>query len=75
MTQCELVLRHLKNNGSITTYEAFTEYGITRLASRICDLKQDGYSIRKTFETEKNRYGEAVTFCRYSLEKPNDIHH
>lgn len=69
MTQCERVLRHLQDCGSITTYEAFTEYGITRLASRICDLKKDGYRIGKAFVTAKNRYGEPVSFCRYSLEE------
>ncbi len=73
MTQCERVLRHLQDFGSITTYEAFTEYGITRLASRICDLRQNGYKIQKTFETKKNRYGRAVSFARYRLENGNAI--
>lgn len=45
MTQNERILRHLNTYGSITTYEAFSEYGITRLASRICDLRKDGYAI------------------------------
>ena len=62
----------MQDCGSITTYEAFTEYGITRLASRICDLKKDGYRIGKSFETAKNRYGEPVSFCRYLLEESNE---
>lgn len=69
MTQTERILRHLQEYGSITTYESFAEYGITRLASRICDLKKDGYPIRREFVEAKNRYGEPVHFARYSLEE------
>lgn len=41
-TQCEKILRHLKDYGSITSLEAMQEYGIMRLASRINDLRQGG---------------------------------
>lgn len=75
MTQCERILRHLQDYGSITTFEAYQEYGITRLASRICDLKQSGYDIRRTFETAKNRYGDTVSFCRYTLGESYAIYH
>ena len=37
-TQCERILRHLRDYGSITQGEAYSEYGITTLASRIHDL-------------------------------------
>ena len=66
-TQCERILRHLKDNGSITTWESFTEYGITRLASRIWDLKQQGYKFEKNFKTKKNRYDENVSFVKYKI--------
>lgn len=39
-TQCERILRHLRDYGSITQKEAYAEYGIARLASRINDLKK-----------------------------------
>lgn len=67
MTQTERILRHLNTYGSITTYEAFSEYGITRLASRICDLRKDGYAITGKMVTGKNRYGEPVSYSVYSL--------
>lgn len=47
MNQCERVLRHMKDHGSITSAEAITEYGIYRLASRISDLKSKGVAIKK----------------------------
>lgn len=67
MTQKERVLRHLKDYGSITSKDAIYEYGIFRLASRISDLKKDGISISTKYETTENRYGEKVSYARYSL--------
>lgn len=68
MTQCEKVLRHMQNFGSITSLEAMQEYGIMRLASRISDLKRMGTPIRVEMVSGKNRYGEATSYARYSLD-------
>lgn len=65
LTQCEKVLEYIKQFGSITTFDAFNEIGITRLGSRICDLRQKGYQIADRTETRKNRFGEKVHFKRY----------
>lgn len=67
MTQCERILRHLKDYGSITQAEAVTEYGCYRLGARIFDLKARGVPIRSETVTGKNRYGERTSFSRYSL--------
>ncbi len=67
MNQCERVLRHMKDHGSITSAEAITEYGVYRLASRISDLKSKGVAIKKETVSGKNRYGESTSFARYSL--------
>lgn len=66
--QCDRILRHFKDYGSITAIEAMQEYGIMRLASRISDLRRMGYTIRKTMETSKNSSGESTSYARYSLE-------
>ena len=62
MTQHERILRHLKGGEALTQAEAFTEYGIGRLSSRICELRKG------EFVTQKNRYGEPCTFVRYSMD-------
>ena len=66
-TQCERILRHLNDYGTITSREAMLEYGIYRLASRIADLKRQGYRFDITFESAKNRYGETTHFAVYRL--------
>lgn len=67
MTQNERIMRHLEEVGNITQLEAMKEYGIMHLASRISELRKQGYPICRTLETSKNRYGEAVTYARYTL--------
>lgn len=69
MTQCEKILRHMEDYGSISSLEAVNEYGIMRLASRISDLKRMGIPIHKETVKGKNRYGEATSYARYSLQK------
>lgn len=69
MTQCERIIRHLEDYGTITSLEAIVEYGILRLASRINDLKRMGYVISSETQTGKNRYGESTHFSVYKLVK------
>lgn len=67
MTQCERILRHMQDYGSITQAEAITEYSCYRLAARIADLKSQGVPIRSETVSGKNRYGEHTSFSRYSI--------
>lgn len=69
MTQCERILRHMEDYGSISSLEAMNEYGIMRLASRISDLKSLGVPIVSRTETGRNRYGEATRYSVYSIER------
>ena len=69
LTQKERILRHLKDRKTITALEAMKEYGIMRLTSRICELKNEGHNIRSEFVSSKNRYNEPVSFSKYSLIK------
>ena len=69
LTQKERIIRHLKDKESITSLEAMQEYGIMRLTSRVCELKNEGYKIRSEFVSSKNRYNEPVSFSKYTLIK------
>lgn len=69
LTQDDMVLQHLQDFGTITTWEAIKEYGITRLSAKIYNLKKKGYSITATVKTAKNRYGIPTHFNEYMLLK------
>lgn len=69
MTQNEMIIEYLKEKGSITTYESFTELFITRLSARIWDLKNKyGLKFKEEWVTKKNRYGKTCSFKKYILE-------
>lgn len=68
-TQREEVIRHLEEEGQITSLEAFREYGITRLSAIIYKLRDEGMGIKTETVTAKNRYGNKVAFAKYFVEK------
>lgn len=69
MTQHKLILAHIDTYGSITPIEAFGEYGITKLATRISELKKQGYKFNTVMVTGKNRFGEPVRFAQYWMAR------
>ena len=69
MTQVEMILRHLQDYGSITTWESYEEYSITRLSDKIYRLRSSNYKITDEWIYRKNRYGKKIKFKKYVLEK------
>lgn len=67
ITQDDRVLRHLKENNGITSWEAIKEYGITRLSAVIFRLRRSGLTIVNETIYARNRYNEPVHFVRYKL--------
>ena len=65
-TQVQKIISFMQKNGSITTMEAF-EMGITRLASRIFEIRRMGIDIASETVTAKNRYNEPIHFSRYRI--------
>jgi hypothetical protein len=60
-SQREAVIEHLKKKKSLTSWEAITLYGITRLASIIFNLRAEGYSIfTKKEGNDKARWAKYV---------------
>ena len=67
VTQAHRVLDYLDEKGSITQLEALQELGVMRLASRISDLRKQGYPTGSDVVAVKNRWGESCYIKRYSL--------
>ena len=61
------ILDYIKQFGSITSWEAYNELGITQLGARIDQLQKEGYEFKTEWEHKKNRYGDDVSFKRYYL--------
>ena len=69
MNQREKIVFYIQKFGSISSMEAFQDLGITRLSARIYELRNEGYQFYETYETSKNRFGEAVSYKRYRFQK------
>ena len=66
-TQNQRILDYIGEFGSITQLDALRDLGVMRLASRVSDLRKQGYNIISKTEAVKNRYGENCHIKRYSL--------
>lgn len=60
------VLDYIKQFGSITTYEAFTDLGCSRLSEYIRQLRLE-YNIVDEWIKVVNRYGEKVEYKKYRI--------
>lgn len=68
-TQTKRIIQYMREMGGITSLDAFREIGCTRLSARIADLERLGWSFNRTSQASKNRWGDKVTFTRYSIDK------
>ncbi len=65
--QVDRLLQYLRDEGSVSRFEAFAELGIVELASRIGELERDGVRLRRETERRTNRYEDEVRYTRYHL--------
>lgn len=67
MTQHDLIIRYLKKKNSITPMDAFHDLGITKLATRISEMRKKGYNFSDEWVDGVNRFGVEVRYKRYHL--------
>lgn len=68
-TQKELILQYIADFGYITSFQAYTDLGITQLGARIKELKNLGYEFKTEQQMSKNRYGKPIHFVKYFLNE------
>lgn len=67
-TQCQRLIAYMeKNPDGVTQITALSELGILRLASRISEIRKDGYMVSKEMVSVTNRYGEKANVAKYKL--------
>ena len=65
MTQYDMILKYLDEHGSISPFEAFAHLHITKLATRISEMKRKGYRFDTDLVPHTNIYGKKEYFARY----------
>ena len=69
MTQREQIIEYITEFGSITPMQAFADLGITKLATRISEMRKDGMDFKIEMVSTKNRYGKSVSYAKYSFKE------
>ena len=64
-TQKQQIAEYINTFGSITPMQAFGDLGITKLATRVSEMKKVGYTFKQTQICTYNRYGKPVRFMKY----------
>ena len=63
--QQKLILDYIAAYGSISPMEAFMDIGITKLSTRISEMKVLGIQFSQAYEGRTNRFGKKVRYMRY----------
>ena len=66
-TQHILILKYFKTHQRITPMDAYNNLGITKLATRISEMKKNGYLFKQEMIEVKNRYGNKVRVMEYQF--------
>ena len=72
MTQRDAILNYINQFGSITPMEAFADLGITKLATRISEMRKDGMKFKIETVKTTNRYKKTIHYAKYSLLEGNN---
>lgn len=67
-SQCERLLDHMRAGNKVTSFYAMRCLGISRLASRVNDLRRQGHDVRSEWVDVENRHGEKTRIKRYWME-------
>ena len=65
--QKQRVIDYINKFGSISSWDAYADLGITQLGARIDQLKKEGYRFKTEWESSKNRFGDKTDYKRYYL--------
>lgn len=68
-SQRNLVLRYIKDFGSITPLEAMRDLGVYRLSAVVFNLRVEGFDITTDMVDVPNRYGGKSRVARYRHRK------
>ena len=72
MNQREQIYDYIVGFGSITPMDAFADLGITKLATRVSEMRAEGVDIIGEWESKKNRYGKTIRYMRYRIGDQNN---
>ena len=67
-SQIDRILAVLESGGTLTALDALEDFGCSRLASRITDLKRRGVPVASRMVQRRNRCGRLCRVAEYYME-------
>ena len=65
-TQAEAIRQYIDDFGSISPMQAFQDLGITKLATRISEMRKNGEELNVIYVPYQTRYGKRTRYAVYS---------
>ena len=73
ITQKDRIMDYLSKYGSITSWQAYEDLGITQLATRIKELHdQMGINFKKERIYKTNRFGQKCHYDKYMIAEESE---
>ena len=66
------IKQYIEDFGSITPMQAFSDLGITKLSTRICEMERKGYKVEREMVKGFNRWEEPIKYMRYIKVEENE---
>lgn len=66
-SQKELIREYIKEHGSITQMDANFDLSITKLSTRISEMRRNGENIVGEIEKGVNKFGVPCRYTRYRM--------
>ena len=63
-----LILKALQNGERITSLEAWTDFGTSRMSAVVHRLRQEGYAIRSCLVKIQTRRGREASIAEYWMD-------
>ena len=73
VTQHQLIIKYIEDFGSITPMEAIFDLGITKLSTRVSEMRRGGMRFKIETVKSTNRYGKPVHFAKYSFPTKEEL--
>lgn len=67
MNQQQAIIDYIRKHKTITPMQAFNDLGITKLSTRISELRTKGVKVLDVWVADVNRYGEKIRYKKYFL--------
>lgn len=74
-SQKEKIIDYLMKHGTLTTFDAFTKLKISKLTTRISELRREGYDIQARRIDTKNEDGRHIFYFVYELVDDGTVTH